>query len=272
MDWGRLLTFHLECLQGLYFSELLPVPEGRLAFSDVIRDRYYNVFVPTGPLTSTFQTDQSNWWQYEDDFLRRGRLPTAYGRVNADGPRLRTWANEVWLFATTVRNGEQSSGVAVRVIDSADRRQYVRTFERAYSGDAADTYGRLDPAYAACLDASFDRPPPVGFARYDLLAHLGRRPVAVATVFVQRDLAAVYGLGTVPEVRERAVGSVMMAHAADVAWRAGARHVFLQTPAGSSVEYWYRRRGYRRAFVAAYVAFGTGDREEDTSAEDEGPE
>ena len=250
---AALLRFHVECQQGSYFSELHDVDVGWLAFSDQVRDPYYNVVVPTSDVTL------SDCFRQAAEFERRGRLLTMYASpvadlVDDDG-RAQVWARDAWLVAPVeaLDLGGSASGFTVATVGAGDREAYVGAFERAYSGvDPGDPYGPLDDAYRVCLAESFDRDVP-GYRRRFLMARSGAEAVGVATVFTSGSWAGVYGVGTVPGWRGRGVGRAIMAHAARVATDDGADAVMLQTEAASAPQRWYESLGYKTAFVARYV-------------------
>lgn len=253
VDVAALLRFHVECQQGSYFSELHDVDVGWLAFSDQVRDPYYNLVVPTTDVT------RSDCIRQAVEFDRRGRLLTMYASPIADlvdddgGAQL--WARDAWLVAPVdvLDDGGSADEITVATVGPEHRDAYVEAFERAYSGaDPGDPYGPLDDAYRVCLAGSFDRDVP-GYRRRFVLARSGATPVGVATVFTAGSWAGVYGVGTVPGWRGRGVGRALMAHAARVAAADGARRVMLQTEAGSAPQRWYERLGYETAFVARYL-------------------
>jgi len=253
----ELLAFHYECLQGMYFSEFHKTENGALLFSNSIKDPYYNFFAPEHPVSSTIPPPA-----VLKEFSKRDRQPAVYltplaAQADATSPpAVDAWARDAWLVgeaASLTGSGPAVAGLRTFVVDAAQREQYVATFAAAYSGDdPSDPYGQLDPAYTESLNASFDFQPP-GYNKYYLVATQDDVPVGVAALFTANMLAGVYGVGTVPLRRRCGVGEAMMAQLACIAADDGASHILLQTEAGSGVQRWYEKLGYKHRFTAPYV-------------------
>lgn len=256
-----LLAFHYECLQGMYFSEYQQRQGGALLFSDSIKDPYYNFFAPDSPTTAVAPPEG-----ILDEFARRDRQVAVYvtplsGALSqsialTDNP----WARDAWLVGdvkSLAREEPTDLSLRTAVVGRERRDSYVAAFAAAYSGnDPSDPYGQLDPAYTASLEASFDVEV-AGYDKYYLLTTYDDVPVGVAAMFTAGKLAGVYGVGTVPAHRRAGIGSAMMAHLARIASDDGAGHILLQTEAGSTVQQWYEKLGYRHRFTAPYVLVGT---------------
>jgi GNAT superfamily N-acetyltransferase len=260
---GDLLTFHFECLQGMYFSEHRRVEGGALLFSDSIEDSYYNFFAPTGAVTEIALSGS-----LAREFERRGRRPAVYltpeaateGEDRTLPADAEVWARDAWLVGAAGAQGRPAAGEAplrVFTVGAAEREAYVATFTEAYSGDDPDDpYGQLDVAYSESLRASFDTEVP-GYRKHYVMASVNDQPVGVAVMFTAGPLAGVYGVGTVPGHRKAGVGAAIMRDLARIASGDGASAIMLQTESGSAVQRWYEHLGYRHVFDAAYVRLAT---------------
>ncbi len=253
----ELLVFHYECLQGMYFSEYHQLDGGALLFSSSIKDPYYNFFSPESPVSSVIPPTT-----VLEEFSRRGRQPALYltplatQQGDVSQPAVDAWARDAWLVgnaASLARTEEASKNLKTVLIDAAHCAPYIATFAAAYSGDdPSDPYGQLDPAYTESLKASFDVQVP-GYRKYYLLATVAETPVGVSAMFTAGALAGVYGVGTIPPHRRAGIGEAMMSHLARIAVDDGVTHIMLQTEAGSNVQRWYEKMGYRHRFTAPYV-------------------
>jgi ribosomal protein S18 acetylase RimI-like enzyme len=253
---GDLLVFHFECLQGMYFSDYQQVEGGSLLFSDVIKDPYYNFFAPGSPVAGIPLPATVG-----EEFVRRGRQPAVYLTPQADGGHDSSvadavWARDAWLIGDVHMLASSDDGdgrLRVSTVGLADRDAYVAAFTAAYSGDDPDDpYGQLDAAYSESLRTSFDADV-AGYRKYYVMAAVGEQPVGVAAMLTAGSLAGVYGVGTVPAHRRAGVGSTMMSHLARIAAEDGVTHIMLQTEAGSAVQRWYEKLGYRHVFDASYL-------------------
>jgi ribosomal protein S18 acetylase RimI-like enzyme len=253
-----LLHFHYACLQGTYFNEHITLGAGALLFSDRITDPYYNFWAPE----EAGRHDEPPA-EVREAFEDRGRAPALYGTPLNGGVEdlgsLEVWAKDAWLVAEVddlETNVSISEGtLELELMSGGRREEYVETFARAYGGGGPDDpYGDLDAAYSDSLWASFDVRL-AGFSTCYLLALLDGTPAGVAAMYTSGDLAGVYGVGTVPEMRHRGVGRAMMARLAGIAGEDGARFVVLQTEAGSVVQGWYEDMGYELRFVAPYLLY-----------------
>lgn len=251
-----LLTFHFECLQGMYFSEQHRLNRGSLLFSDKIADPYYNFLAPDDPATALNLSDKIT-----AEFILRDRQPALYltplavSDNGAPDTRLEPWARDVWLIgdaSALAITPPHPAGLRLLLIGESHRETYVETFAKAYSGDVPnDPYGQLDAAYTDCLFDSFEHDVD-GYRKYYLLATVDDVPAGVACMFTSGDTAAVYGVGTVATHRRNGLGTAMMARLAQIAAQDAAGRIMLQTEAGSVMQRWYERLGYQQAFTAGY--------------------
>lgn len=263
MTWptnDQLMQFHYECLQGVYFNELLSTSGGQLLFSSNIEDEYYNFYGASG--RSTVEDILSTG----DEFRRRGRKVAAYV-----GPEWTDLASELhdakftivgtdsWLGidADSADTPAVPDGVSIRYVHQGDRQQYVDAFKDAYTGDEAsdDPYGDLEPGYAEALYKSFESDPNGYDVKYVEAVH-GNKVVGVAMVAVKDAVAGIYGLGVRKNERHEGLGKAIMDTIAQDASRSGAQCIFLQTESASPVEHWYIGFGYHHLFNSNYFVAG----------------
>lgn len=249
-----LLTFHFQCLQGMYFSEYALRDEGALLFSERITDPYYNFFAPQQ------SSGIEAFDQVADEFTRRNRRPAVYmtplAREGYSADTWTAWGTDAWMTGSTSSldcDGPSIPGLRVSEIGTERREEYIAVFNAAYSGDDPDDpYGQLEAGYREGLSASFNHAVP-GYKKYYVLGEVDDTPVAVASLFTQGDLAGVYGVGTIPDKRGAGIGAAIMARLARLARSDGTSRVFLQTEADSKVERWYESLGYTEIFRAKYL-------------------
>jgi GNAT superfamily N-acetyltransferase len=264
-DWptpSALMSFHFDCLQGLYFDHRERREAGSLLRSELIRDPYYNFFAPS---------DGAEWSAIAEgarELLSSGRSPAVYLDAAARAQMLEPLREgEYELYGTDAWMGVDlpipdavvlPSTVAIETVDERGVEAYVAAFRAAYSGSTEDDpYGTLDEGYSTALRRSLCSSAPSGFERWFVQAVEGNDVIGVASLLIKDDTAGCYGVGVVPSQRRRGVGRGLMDHLAAAAARSGVRRIFLQTEAGSSVEELYRSFGYRSLFQAGYFVQGT---------------
>jgi GNAT superfamily N-acetyltransferase len=253
-DVSSLLTFHYECLQGMYFSEHITRPDGDLLFSHQITDPYYNFFASNNDISTDLIEEVSR------DFASHGRETALYITPLAKDQSLdaswTSWAKDAWMVLD-IRSSKPETATAgsptITIIDASRRKEYIDVFKRAYAGgDPNDPYGELDPSYTTALEMSFGHDLQ-NYRKYYLLAERHNKPVGVAALFTAGDLAGVYGVGTPPEYRKSGVGTAIMQSITKIAIADGVSQILLQTEAGSNVEHWYQTLGYQTVFTAEYM-------------------
>lgn len=123
-----------------------------------------------------------------------------------------------------------------RVRDVVSLMEWVRTNEAAYG----ETTARVDLTYVQ-LESALGFGPERSYRRY--LGRLDGQPVATSALFAQGDVAGLYGVASLPELRGRGIGAAVSLAALREARALGCRMAVLESsPLGYSV---YRRLGFR---------------------------
>jgi ribosomal protein S18 acetylase RimI-like enzyme len=125
----------------------------------------------------------------------------------------------------------------------------LAVLEVATAADLADwidvkcqSYGFRDPARAATYAVLYDTRAAPRAGRTQLLARLGTRAVAIASLFEVDGLAWVTNIGTVPTARGRGIGKAVTAASLAIAAERGHRRAWLAASSmGASL---YRRLGF----------------------------
>jgi amino acid adenylation domain-containing protein len=172
----------------------------------------------------------------EEWHVKRGRRPVFYF-VNDPRPAAlegyERFDRETWMVRDVALEQNEQSEFTVET--AADAREFTKIFRTAFSASS--------PAYDKALKrggASGQR---------HLVARLGKEAVAVGTVTFEGDLACIYNVGTVPEVRGRGAGRAMMQAAMRVAREQGCRWAFLQVETDSLAERLYVKLGFEPLFT-----------------------
>ena len=78
-------------------------------------------------------------------------------------------------------------------------------------------------------------------------------PVAVSSIFIYKQFAGLYNVGTLHAKRRNNFGSLVSMLACKFAFDDGASIIFLQTQADSLVEDLYKKIGFKRKFIGSFL-------------------
>lgn len=241
---------HYDFQLGMFFTERVNRRNYTLLFNKYIADPYWNyatqIMVPRNRITGFLE-------DVEGYYKQRSRSPSCYVTPWTRpknlglllGSRYRLAYKEAWMFYD---REEQKiplpPNVAVEEIGSLEEfHVFLDVFDRSY--DEASPYGKLEPGYVRSLRESWGKKK----ARY-FLALYDDHPAGVGTLHCDGRFAELNGLGVLPEYRGKGIGAVLSNVRVVEAKRLGAETSFLQTEAGSALEPWHKKRGFRTRFVA----------------------
>jgi ribosomal protein S18 acetylase RimI-like enzyme len=252
---STLLRLHYDFILGIFCSDRQVTPLGDLVLSDLITDPYYNFFCPD------VDFDLSALGSVSEKLRDRGREPALYltplSAIRQDElAGFSRYACDSWMLRETSPrdSGGGKNDIEVKSITGEMREKFLSIFSSAYSSDdAVELYGQPDENYIHALSRSFE----VASSKYEkfyLLASIGGRAVGVIIMLVAGRYAGLYALGTVPDARGQGVGGALMRECSSLAFEAGAEFLFLQAEAGSGVEKWHQKLGYRHEFYGTCYA------------------
>jgi GNAT superfamily N-acetyltransferase len=119
----------------------------------------------------------------------------------------------------------------------------------------ADAVAELQDATAEQRDAYYERMVATPQDARALLAHVDGRTVGVGTIMLEDDLAGVFSMATVPDMRGRGVASAILARLLTWAWEHGAAHAYLQVNAVNDPALAvYRKFGFVTNYTYHYCA------------------
>ena len=255
-----LVDFHFRCLQGMYFSEYMQGEGYILLFSDLVEDSYYNYIAHiSGDLETVLE-------EARPLFASRNRSPAlyitpwseVYKEKNMIPDTFSEWAADAWMILDDsqplidLREYRYPEYVEIEPVHIADRDEYVRVFEHAYtSGDPDDPYGALPAYYGESLWRSFDTGAE-GYEKEYVWAKIDGEPVGIGSMLWDDQVAGVYGIGTIPPKQNLGVGTSIMSHLVKRALAKEIPNMVLQTEVGSYVEKWYVKRGFKTIFAGTY--------------------
>lgn len=256
-DKQGLVDFHFRSLQKMYFSEYIKKNEYVLLFSDLVEDSYYNYI---GHCNRDIN-DVLN--ESREEFEKRNRQLAFYDAPgsstyidNFDIPNnFDSWAADAWMVLedpAILTSYQISPEIIIESVGQSEKTQYANTFHIAYAGDNPDDpYANLPEYYSQSLKRSFDDTPD-GFTKHYVWAKIGGTPAGVACMLSKGNISGIYGVGTIEEYRKKGVGKALMKHLVEKVTLTPDTKIMVQTEAGSKVEEWYKRMGFRTIFKATY--------------------
>ncbi len=245
---------HFNCLQGMYFSNIIECADYALVFSDIIEDTYYNYCA-----LLQFENDlfMPRWNEIKKKFPAN-RVTALYVSPSSDlygseSIYLSTFQKnytDAWMvlqdrqyFKTDVISQKISVN---KIISKEAFETFVDVFTAAYSGDDPnDLYGQLSPTYTKALLDSWGNNDE--YKKMHYLAFLNGKPAGVATAIRHNNLVAVYNVGTISKYRNNGIGQAIMRNIVNDLKQN--ETLFLQTEHVSHVEDWYRKMGFETLFL-----------------------
>lgn len=247
--------YHFNCLQGMYFSNIVQTEFFTLLSSKLVEDSYYNYCAKMNVEDELFS---ANWNKVKEYFIGINRTPSLYVTPSSNlycSPILNAFKltkqyTDAWMILdnpTILGTINLKKEVSVSEIDShREFDVFVKTFQDAYSGDNPDDpYANLSPTYVESLRASYNIKD--SFDRHHYIAEWKGKPVGVATAIEAAGIVAIYNVGTITQYRNNGIGKALMAKITQEF--ASAKLLFLQTEYGSYVEKWYQNMGYKTVFL-----------------------
>lgn len=256
MDNIKLMeNFHFNCLQGMYFSNIVQTDWFTLLSSDLIEDTYYNYCAQININEELFEGE---WYKIREYFIDINRIPSLYITPSSDlycsnilnKYNLKKQYTDAWMIMDNpeiLLNQKINSNISIIKVNSSDEfNTFVNTFYGAYSGDDPnDPYSNLSPTYVHALRKSNNIKDL--FNRNHYIASLNGMAVGVATAIESNGIVAIYNVGTIAQYRNNGVGKALISKIVnDFAF---AKLLFLQTEYGSYVEKWYQNMGYKTVFL-----------------------
>lgn len=163
---------------------------------------------------------------------------------------------ETWMWVDASRGvapGEPPAAARTQVV-STPTPEMVAVFDDVYVASPAPGgigYTELAPSYSTGYRRGLATPPAEAL---HVAVSVDGRCAAIATICLVERVAGLYFVGTHRDFRRRGLGAYATVVACNEAFRRGAEGVFLQTIPDSPVEAMYATLGFRRRFVAHYLA------------------
>jgi GNAT superfamily N-acetyltransferase len=180
-----------------------------------------------------------------DSKIDENNLPANFKKAGVDA--WMTLSDESKLSAY-----KMPSEITIQTVGLSKRDEYVKAFEMAYSsGDPNDPYGNLPSYYSQSLRRSFDYIGK-GYKKIYVAAMVGEKIAGVACMLWNRQIAGIYGVGTVHAFRRQGVARSIMAYLYKEAQRNNITTIMLQTEDGSYNDTLYQNMGFTTAFKGTY--------------------
>jgi hypothetical protein len=236
-DYG---TFDVYAKSGMFWR----------AFSDNIKDTYYNHIVPVNSANPN-----ESIIEHRPEFITRNRVPAVCVMplsefYEKEVPGLKQWAADSWMTYSKPSAPEVMTNPDFNVAESRpeDADIHAEVFMRAFSDGV---YAGLDASYAD-VEKIFFLPHPV-FENLNLLLYCKGTAIGCVRAVIENDKAFIYALGVIKEYR---FGGLSVAHlGANLLNRLldrGIKRIYLNTELGTKLENFYLRAGFERMFVGRY--------------------
>ncbi|MDR1207261.1 MAG: GNAT family N-acetyltransferase [Rickettsiales bacterium] len=220
------------------------------AFSDNIKDIYYNHIVPLNDAKP-----KELILEHKPEFVARNRMPAVCIMplskfYEKQIPGLKPWAADSWMKYANPSVPDVPANPDFSVVESGlkDVDIHADVFMRAFSDGV---YAGLDESYGD-VEKIFFRPHPV-FTNLNLLLYYKGTAVGCVRAVIENDKAFIYALGVVKEYR---FGGMSVAQlGADLMKRLfarGIRDIYMNTELGTRLESFYLRAGFERLFTGRY--------------------
>lgn len=248
LDFDRLRDAHIAALTGGLLDGVETGPDGAgYVWSRAIPD-------PTLNFAFGVRTAAQFTWAGAVA-LGRGRPPAFLARDAAEEAGLRILFEPAAIFPACWMVARACAGPrlpeSLRLVEHEGPRPPA-AFEAVFLRLSEDERVRahLRRHYLPVLRAARCRS---GTAALHLVLEDADGPVACASLYLRAGLAGLYNVSTRADRQGRGLGGRMSAAALGVAHRHGAREVFLQCPAGGSIERLYARAGFEARCLPALI-------------------
>ena len=248
-----LVRLHVAATLGLILAERRQIaPDLWWARSAALDTGWNFGFAPGGRALTLAEADAVAAVACTD-----GRQPVVLQAVDAQPlagwqvAEAETW---MWVDASSGVPAGEAPGAARAQIVGTPTPEMVDVFDDVYVAAAAPGgigYAELAPSYSAGYRLGLATPPAEAL---HVAVSVDGRCAAIATVCVVERVAGLYFVGTHRDFRRQGLGAYATVVACNEAFRRGAEGVFLQTIPDSPVEAMYATLGFRRRFVALYLA------------------
>lgn len=159
-------------------------------------------------------------------------------------------AHDAWMFFDPKKTLPlaQTEAAIKKVETDKEFGQFVKIFIEVYSkGQPDDPYQGLSPLYGKFLWKRFRRDEPESRGEY-FLAILNGRPVGIASLLYNSEVAGFYSLAVLPPYRRLGIGRALQVARVKRALELGLRLIYLVTEVGSRNEKIFPKSGFQTEF------------------------
>lgn len=245
------LDYHM--LEGLFFNRVMETPEYIIAFNTKTADHYSNVCgrirCTSGNASETLKDINARFSKLDRNpvisispFTRPERLSEL---LESDGFEMQY--KDVWMFyhGKGVRQALDASVSIKTVDDQKSLDVFIDTFNRSYSGtDPDEPYGEAPAEWGETFYTGFGLERPGRHVRFYIL-YFDKSPASVLLTSSMEGYGGIYGVGTVPEMRGKGLGTSLTLYGVHKLLDHGAKHVFLQTEKDTYNEKLYKKMGFK---------------------------
>ena len=256
-DMRKSVDWNFSFQNGMYLDGKKQIQGANIYFSNYILDHYWNYAIDMDTNNNNVELIVNG---IEETMLQMKRKPAFY---------ITPWTNpkdkfincltlkgykeqfqDAWMFYV----GEglvETKALSISLIDlKEDADIFCQIFGAVYGGSPTvnEPYGGLPPSYLEALRQSFSRK---SVETYHFVGRLNGQPVSIATLVYKDGWGAIYNVGTLPELRGKGLGSEVSLECINFWKKKNGQILFLQTEAGSGVEKFYTKLGFKTHYVGA---------------------
>lgn len=255
-----LLDIHANIQKGTYFSNIDKISRFNInfAYSKKIDDFYwnyaYNIICNENDIieiVKEIKNYANNLNRSSVVFITPDTIPCNFQEI----VKHKTLESEVWMTLEEF-NFTINEGVSVEILSSGIiSEEFLEVFEDSYGGGAKDSSGYfgLPIEYIESLKNII---PTSNVKVVHFIAKVDNIPVAISSIYIYKEYAGLYNVGTKHTERSKGYGSEISKTAIKYAFKHGCKVVFLQTKADSAVETLYKNLGFNRRFIGTFINIG----------------
>lgn len=234
-----------------YFSELTDMPGVRFAYTDKLKDIWYNQAYDI----TVSDKDVDKLVKIIENYLAsRDRLPCIYlspaTRPNKLSKLLEAYEygqfeSEAWMFYNYEENAKPYKKPSQITIQEIKNDKDLDVFSDVYR---LGLPGPEVEHYVQAVVDGYKYPPALVDISY-FVAHYNDKPAGMISLLKIGEFVGVYAVATIEEYQGKGIGKSLIRHVGELSERAGCKYVFLQTVVGETGEAVFQKLGYETLFV-----------------------
>ena len=244
------INIHWRLQLGSYFKAVNDLSGAFYNLGDKVVDYFWNY----AALINTTEKDADRLIDRIIDFAEKNnRVPAIYIDPTVKPSNFRDYikkkgfklsGDEIWMFFNpsgfSMKDRPPTLQIK-RVETDKEMHSFIDVFDAAYA------MGKDGKVYLESLFDAFKKK----HKNVEIFHYLGKvddKPVSIASVYISKDVAGIYNVGTIPSYTKRGLGGALSRIAISEAVKHKVRRLLLQTELESEAERLYLKLGFKPAF------------------------